>query len=73
MEGMASSPIGALELSRRTEHHLRLQGIHTVGELVARTPEQLLALRQIGHGSLAQISEALSRHGLQLRRCPMSA
>ena len=57
-----------LELSERSRRCMERMGIKTIGELVARTPEELLASRNFGRTSLAEVTEKLARLGLTLRQ-----
>lgn len=41
--------------------------IRTIGDLVNRSPSELLALRNFGRKSLSQVRESLADHGLHLR------
>jgi|HubBroStandDraft_2_1064218.scaffolds.fasta_scaffold41581_1 carbon monoxide dehydrogenase subunit G len=59
-------PIDVLNLPVRTWNSLRREGIQTLGDLVRRTSDQLLALDNIGPASVAQISKRLDDHGLTL-------
>jgi carbon monoxide dehydrogenase subunit G len=61
-----SLPIDVLNLPLRTWNSLRRDGIQTLGDLVRRTPEQLLALEGIGPASASDISRRLSDRGLSL-------
>ena len=59
-------PIDVLNLATRAWSSLRADGIQTLGDLVRRTPEQLLAIDNIGPASLAEISRRLGDRGLAL-------
>ncbi|MDE0092015.1 MAG: helix-hairpin-helix domain-containing protein [Oligoflexia bacterium] len=59
--------ISILNLSVRSQNALRAEGIHTVKELVSRTPEELLGIRNLGINSLIEIEEVLKRRDLSLR------
>ncbi len=59
-------PIDVLNLPVRTWNSLRREGIQTLADLVRRTPDQLLALDNIGPASVAQITKRLDDHGLTL-------
>ncbi|MBI2104601.1 MAG: DNA-directed RNA polymerase subunit alpha [Candidatus Omnitrophica bacterium] len=60
------TPISELELSVRSANCLREAKIHTIGELVEKTPQELLKYRNFGKKSLAEIDELLHGMGLQL-------
>jgi carbon monoxide dehydrogenase subunit G len=64
--GDRSLPIDVLNLPLRTWNSLRRDGIQTLGDLVRRTPEQLLALEGIGPASASDISRRLEDRGLSL-------
>ena len=67
-ETVLEKPITDLELSERSRRCMERMGIKTIGELVARTPEELLASRNFGRTSLAEVTEKLARLGLTLRQ-----
>jgi len=60
------TPIGELELSVRSANCLREAKIHTIGELVGKSSQELLKYRNFGKKSLAEIEELLSGMGLAL-------
>ncbi|HLS02230.1 MAG TPA: DNA-directed RNA polymerase subunit alpha, partial [Beutenbergiaceae bacterium] len=60
-------PIEQLELSIRSYNCLKREGIHTVGELVARTEADLLDIRNFGAKSIAEVKEKLTELGLELK------
>ncbi len=59
--------IKRLGLQTTLADRLRDEGIHSVRELVARSPAELLGIRWIGPTYVAQVSEALAEIGLALR------
>jgi carbon monoxide dehydrogenase subunit G len=59
-------PIDVLNLTIRAWNSLRRDGIQTLGDLAARTPDQLLAIGNIGPASVAEISSRLADRGLAL-------
>jgi len=59
-------PIDVLNLPTRAWSSLRRDGVQTLGDLVRRTPEQLLAVENIGPASVAEISRRLQDRGLAL-------
>ncbi len=61
-----SRPVRDLELSVRSENCLLRGGVHVIGELVSRTREDLLKIRNLGKISLREIEEKLSKFGLNL-------
>lgn len=60
-------PLGELQLPAKAENALLRNGIRTVGQLIARSPDELMNESiALGQGSLAVIEEALTRNGLSL-------
>jgi carbon monoxide dehydrogenase subunit G len=59
-------PIDVLNLPTRAWSSLRHDGVQTLGDLVRRTSDQLLAIENIGPASVAEISQRLSDRGLAL-------
>jgi carbon monoxide dehydrogenase subunit G len=68
-----AAPIDELGLPLRAYNSLRREGVHTVGDLVARTPQQLLAIENIGPASVEEIRQRLADRGLALSEAPASA
>ncbi len=64
------TPISELELSVRSANCLREAKIHTIGELVEKSPQELLKYRNFGKKSLAEIEELLKGMGLSLGPLP---
>ena len=60
-------PIEALDLSERPRNCLRRAQIETVGELVQRTPDDLLNITNFGQKSLDEVTAKLDELGLSLR------
>ena len=60
------TPISELELSVRSANCLREAKILTIGELVEKSPQELLKYRNFGKKSLAEIEELLQGMGLRL-------
>ena len=52
--------VEALQLTSRTEHCLRRAGISDMGQLLSTAPSDLLAIRQFGYGSLAEVMQKLA-------------
>lgn len=61
-----SLPIEELQLPIRSYNSLRRDGVHTVGDLAARTPQDLLAIENIGPASVEEIRQKLAGRGLSL-------
>ena len=64
------TPISELELSVRSANCLREAKITTIGELVDKSPAELLKYRNFGKKSLAEIEELLKGMGLSLGESP---
>jgi len=69
-EAALQIPIAELDLSLRSRKCMERLGIATLGQLVARTAEELLASRNFGRTSLTEIAEKLARYGLRLKEIP---
>jgi carbon monoxide dehydrogenase subunit G len=68
-----SGPIDELQLPARVASSLSREGLVTVGQLAARTPEELLAIDGIGPASIEDIKIKLTERGLALGQAPASA
>lgn len=66
-------PLEELNLPLRSYNSLRRDGVHTVGELAARTPAELLAIDGIGPASVEEIRRKLAERGLALGESLASA
>jgi carbon monoxide dehydrogenase subunit G len=63
-------PLQELNLPVRSFNSLKGEGIDTVGQLVARTPDDLLGIKNIGERSVEEIEEKLRDLGLALAEAP---
>ncbi|MBI3997544.1 MAG: DNA-directed RNA polymerase subunit alpha [Armatimonadetes bacterium] len=61
-------PIEELDLSVRPYNCLKRAGIHTVGDLIKKTEEEVVAVKNFGRKSLDEVKEKLTAHGLSLRQ-----
>ncbi|MFH0963270.1 MAG: DNA-directed RNA polymerase subunit alpha [Planctomycetota bacterium] len=59
--------IEELDLSVRASNCLESAGIRTIGELVAKTGEELLEIRNFGKTSLTEVETKLAAMGLELK------
>jgi carbon monoxide dehydrogenase subunit G len=59
-------PVEELQLPVRAFNSLRREGIHTVGDLSARSEAQLLAIANLGPQSIKEIKRKLAERGLVL-------
>jgi DNA-directed RNA polymerase subunit alpha len=60
-----------LDLTIRSYNCLKREGIHTVGELVARSEADLLDIRNFGAKSITEVKEKLASLGLSLKDSPL--
>src|SRR5688572_9381584 len=61
-------PIEDLDLSERPRNCLKRAQVNTIGELVERTEDDLLAITNFGQKSLDEVIQKLDERGLSLRR-----
>lgn len=66
-QAMMNRPIGDLNLSVRSRKCMNRLAIQTIGQLVGRTPDELLASRNFGVTSLNEIRQKLTEMGIKLR------
>ena len=66
VERQLQTKVEDLDFSVRTMNCLRREGIATVGELVARTEEDLMAIRNCGRKSLQEVKDKLASMSLRL-------
>ena len=59
--------IEELDLSVRSYNCLKRAGINTVEELIKKTPEEMMKVRNLGRKSLAEVKGKLAELGLSLR------
>jgi len=64
-------PIEDLDLSERPRNCLKRAQINTVGELIQRTPDELLSITNFGQKSLDEVLVRLDERGLALREGAM--
>jgi DNA-directed RNA polymerase subunit alpha len=60
-------PIEDLDLSERPRNCLKRAQVNTIGELVERTADDLLAITNFGQKSLDEVIQRLDERGLSLR------
>jgi DNA-directed RNA polymerase subunit alpha len=61
-------PIEELDLSVRSYNCLKRAGINTVGDLVQKTEEEMIKVRNLGKKSLEEVDQKLAQLGLSLRK-----
>ncbi|MCR4818250.1 MAG: DNA-directed RNA polymerase subunit alpha [Fretibacterium sp.] len=66
-DGFLARPVHELEFSIRSENCLLRGGIQTIGDLLQRSRDDLLKIRNLGKISLTEIEEKLTAAGLKLR------
>ncbi len=73
LEAKLNMSVTELRLSVRASNCLESEGIQTLRDLVQRTEDQLLEVRNFGETTLSEVREKLSGHGLHLgMRVPSS-
>src|SRR5688572_3256798 len=60
-------PIEDLDLSERPRNCLKRAQVNTIGELLEKTPDDLLAITNFGQKSLDEVIQKLDERGLSLR------
>jgi DNA-directed RNA polymerase subunit alpha len=63
-------PIEELDLTVRSYNCLKREGVHSVGELVARSEADLLDIRNFGAKSIDEVKAKLAGMGLGLKDSP---
>jgi DNA-directed RNA polymerase subunit alpha len=66
LRDILGQPIEMIELSSRASNCLKVARIKTIGELVSRRDEELLAVKNFGQKSLDEIKDRLKDMGLSL-------
>jgi len=60
-------PIEELELGVRSYNCLKREGIETVGDLIAKSDQELMCIPNFGRKSIEEVHERLENHNLKLR------
>lgn len=68
MAKLYAMPIEELDLSVRPYNCLKRAGINTVGDLMQRTEEEIVSVKNFGRKSLDEVREKLTTLGLSLKR-----
>ncbi|MBA2418049.1 MAG: DNA-directed RNA polymerase subunit alpha [Nocardioidaceae bacterium] len=63
-------PVEDLQLTVRSYNCLKREGIHAVGELIARSEQDLLDIRNFGSKSIDEVKAKLAEMGLSLKDSP---
>ncbi len=66
-------PIEDLNLTQRSYNCLKREGIHTIGELVSHTEQDLLDIRNFGMKSIDEVKEKLQSLSLSLKASPLGS
>ena len=66
LSGKLDQGVEMIELSSRASNCLKVAGIRTIGELVRKSEDDLLAVKNFGQKSLDEIKEKLKEMGLDL-------
>lgn len=67
-EKILEMPIEELDLSVRSYNCLKRAGINTIQELIQRTSEDMMKVRNLGRKSLEEVEEKLAAFGLALKQ-----
>ncbi len=65
-----SDPTKVLGLRTVTKNALAWNGVHTVGDLLAKSPLDLLRMVNIGPVTGRHVQDCLAKHGMTLRGNP---
>jgi DNA-directed RNA polymerase subunit alpha len=65
--GVLAKPIEDMDLTVRSYNCLKREGVSTVGELVQRTEDDLLEIRNFGQKSIDEVKAKLAEMGLSLK------
>jgi len=66
LNGKLKQSVEMIELSSRASNCLKVAGVCTIGELVTKSEDDLLAVKNFGQKSLNEIKEKLNEMGLSL-------
>ncbi len=67
LEEEYNQPVEELNLTQRSYNCLKREGIHTVGELTARSENDLMDIRNFGMKSITEVKEKLAELGFSLK------
>ena len=67
-EEILNKSLAQFELSVRARKAIQLLGIHTIGDLAARTEAELMGVKNFGQTSLVELKQILAANGLTLRQ-----
>jgi DNA-directed RNA polymerase subunit alpha len=66
-QAVLNKPVSELNLSVRARKCMNRLGISSIGDLLQRTPDELLEVKNFGQTSLTEVRERLDQMGLKLR------
>jgi DNA-directed RNA polymerase subunit alpha len=66
-EEILKKAVGELDVSVRAKNCMERLGVRTIGDLVAKSEPELLAVKNFGQTSLNELKQKLAEHGLTLR------
>jgi DNA-directed RNA polymerase subunit alpha len=65
--GFDDTPIEELELGVRSYNCLKREGIETVGDLIAKSEQELMCIPNFGRKSIEEVRERLEKNNLKLK------
>ena len=65
--GYDDTPIEELELGVRSYNCLKREGIETVGDLIARSEQELMCIPNLGRKTIEEVRERLEKNNLKLK------
>ena len=66
LKDVVDQPVEMIELTGRASNCLKAAKIHTIGELISKTEEELMDFKNFGRKSLDEIKERLEEMGMRL-------
>ena len=64
---MEDTPIEELELGVRSYNCLKREGVETIGDLIAKSDQELMCIPNFGRKSIEEVRERLAKNNLKLR------
>jgi DNA-directed RNA polymerase subunit alpha len=65
--GIDDTPIEELELGVRSYNCLKREGIETVGDLIAKSEQELMCIPNLGRKTVEEVRERLEKNNLKLK------
>jgi DNA-directed RNA polymerase subunit alpha len=72
VEKVLEMNIDEMELSVRSYNCLKRAGINTVAELINKTPDEMMKVRNLGRKSLEEVLAKLDELGLELNKSELT-